>query len=105
MMMDTSFATLKSTAHLATVTKGGGLTNGEDGIFGERIRGSLNGNVWVNQLAKSLKLDEKRKHKFKPGVASSVITTENGKETLVSSFYSIIIWKSSFVNPLLLKNN
>ncbi|KAL3515150.1 hypothetical protein ACH5RR_022052 [Cinchona calisaya] len=81
-MMDSTFANLKSRIHLGIVTKSGGITNGEDGIFGERIRGSLKGNVWINQLSKSLKFDEKKKHKFKLGAVSSVITTENGKETV-----------------------
>lgn len=84
-MLETCFGTLKSTTHMAIATRGG-FTNGEDGILAERIRGILNGNVWVNQFAKSLKLDERKKHKFKPGVAFSVITTDNGKEALVSSF-------------------
>ncbi|XP_071930719.1 glucose-1-phosphate adenylyltransferase large subunit 1-like isoform X2 [Coffea arabica] len=75
MVMDTGFATMKATAHLATV-------NGENGIWGERVKGSLNGNFWVNQLAKSLKLDYEKKQKFKPGAAFSVITRETGKETL-----------------------
>lgn len=72
--MDTAcFATLKSTPPLAKVSKGG-FFNGEDGI---------------NQLAKRLKLDDRRKQKFKPGVAFANITTEIGKDTVVSSPFSI----------------
>ena len=79
MGVDTGLAKRKTTAHLATV-------NGENGVWGESVKGSLNGNFWVNQLAKSLKLDYEKKQKFKPGAAFSVITRETGKETLVSSF-------------------
>lgn len=81
---------LKSTAHLGRVSKGG-FENGEKEFLGEQIRGSLNNNnLRVNNLSKSLKL-EKKESKIKPGVAFSVITTENGKETLVKliSFYSL----------------
>lgn len=88
--MDTCFVALKSTAHLGRVSKGG-FENGEKEFLGEQIRGSLNNNnLRVNNLSKSLKL-EKKESKIKPGVAFSVITTENGKETLVKiiSFYSL----------------
>lgn len=66
-------ATLKSTANLPR----------ESEFFGGRIRGSLNNNVLVSQSRKSLKLEGKKK-KIKAGVAFSVLTTENGRETLVS---------------------
>ncbi|XP_009621409.1 glucose-1-phosphate adenylyltransferase large subunit 1 [Nicotiana tomentosiformis] len=79
--MDTCCVALKSTAHLGRVSKGG-FENGEKEFLGEQIRGSLNNNnLRVNNLSKSLKL-EKKESKIKPGVAFSVITTENGKETL-----------------------
>lgn len=72
---------MKSTAHLGGVTTGG-FNNGEKEFFGEKIRGSLKNNFRINQLSKSLKL-EKKENKIKPGVAYSVITTENDRETLV----------------------
>lgn len=64
-------ATLKSTAHLPKETE----------FFGGRIRGSLNSNVLVNQSRKSVKLEGK-KRKINAGAAFSVLTRENGRETL-----------------------
>ncbi|PHT59103.1 Glucose-1-phosphate adenylyltransferase large subunit, chloroplastic/amyloplastic [Capsicum baccatum] len=78
--MDTCCVAVKSTAHLGRVSKGG-FNNGEKEFFGEQIRGSLKNNLKFNQSSKSLKL-EKKENKIKPGVAFSVITTENEQETL-----------------------
>ncbi|PHT92720.1 Glucose-1-phosphate adenylyltransferase large subunit, chloroplastic/amyloplastic [Capsicum annuum] len=80
--MDTCCVAVKSTAHLGRVSKGG-FNNGEKEFFGEQIRGSLKNNLKFNQSSKSLKL-EKKENKIKPGVAFSVITTENEQETLTA---------------------
>lgn len=80
--MDSCCVTFKAKAHLAKASRGG-LSNGDNEFWGERIRGSLNNSGWVSQLAKGLKT-EKRPRKIKPGVACSVITSNNGKETVVS---------------------
>lgn len=92
--MDTCCAAMKSTVHLGRVSTGG-FNNGEKEIFGEKIRGSLNNNLRINQLSKSLKLEKK----IKPGVAYSVITTENDTETVV------IINSFLFIRTCLLQNN
>ncbi|KAJ9704757.1 hypothetical protein PVL29_003011 [Vitis rotundifolia] len=78
--MDSCCVTLKTKAHLAKASRGG-LSNGDNEFWGERMRGSLNNSGWVSQLAKGLKT-EKRPRKIKPGVAFSVITSNNGKETV-----------------------
>ncbi|XP_002283855.1 glucose-1-phosphate adenylyltransferase large subunit 1 [Vitis vinifera] len=78
--MDSCCVTFKAKAHLAKASRGG-LSNGDNEFWGERIRGSLNNSGWVSQLAKGLKT-EKRPRKIKPGVACSVITSNNGKETV-----------------------
>ncbi|KAG5624969.1 hypothetical protein H5410_010187 [Solanum commersonii] len=78
--MDTCCVPMKSTVHLGRVITGG-FNNGEKEFFGEKIRGSLNSNLRINQLSKSLKL-EKKENKIKPGVAYSVITTENDTQTV-----------------------
>ncbi|KAI5660942.1 hypothetical protein M9H77_20265 [Catharanthus roseus] len=74
--METFCSTLKS------ANFPGGFGNGEEGFWGERIRGSLNNSIWVNQTAKCLRIGEKKVKKFKTGMAFSVLTTENGKETV-----------------------
>ncbi|VFQ78344.1 unnamed protein product [Cuscuta campestris] len=51
-------------------------------FWGERTRGSLNSNGFVGQFAKSSSLEGKRKMKFKAGVTLSVLTAENGRETV-----------------------
>ncbi|KAI3752051.1 hypothetical protein L2E82_23172 [Cichorium intybus] len=61
----------------------GGLRNWDEGFLrGEKIRGSLNGTVWVNHLRKKLSLQKRQSKITKPGVAYSVITSDNGKETM-----------------------
>ncbi|GAA0145486.1 nucleotidyltransferase [Lithospermum erythrorhizon] len=78
--MTTSFTSLNSTTYFPTVSRGG--DSGGDNLFlGEKIRLGLNNCVWINQLNKSLKVEKKGKN-IKSGVAFSVITTENGRETL-----------------------
>ena len=80
--MDSCCVAVKTKAPLAKASRGG-LSDGDNDFWGERIRGSLNNSGWVSQLAKGLKA-EKRPRKIKAGVAFSVITTNNGTETLVS---------------------
>ncbi|CAI9765505.1 unnamed protein product [Fraxinus pennsylvanica] len=79
-VMETCCATLKSTAHLTTGRKTGS-GYGETGFWGDKIRGSLNNPSWVNNIGKILNLEKKVK-KIKSGVAFSVLTRENDKETL-----------------------
>lgn len=78
--MDSCCAALKASTQLGKVSKGF-ISNGDDGFRGERIRGSLNNNGWSNQLSKSLKI-EKRVRKIKPGAVFSILTSDNGTETL-----------------------
>lgn len=59
------------------------VSNGDNGFFGERIRGSFDRNEWSNCFEKSLKFG-KRVRKIKPGVSFSVLTSSNGVETMVS---------------------
>lgn len=80
--MDPCCLTFKAKAHLAKASRGG-LINGDNEFWGERLRGSLSNMGWVNQLSKGLKT-EKRHRKIRPGVAFSVITSDSDKGTLVS---------------------
>ena len=80
--MDSCYATLKANTHVAKATKGG-FNNRDKEFWGERIRGSFNNSVWANQFAKRFKVDKSVK-KFKPGVAYSILTSSNGRDTVVS---------------------
>lgn len=80
-VMDSCCVVLRANTPVAKASKGG-FNNGDTEFWGERIRGSFN-NIWVNQFAKSLKVD-KSVNKFTPGVAFAVLTSNNGKETVVS---------------------
>lgn len=85
--MDYCCSTLKGSTHLPKLSGcDGGLRNEDEGFLkGGKIRGSLNDSVWVNHLQKNLSF-QKRASKIKnPGVAFSVITSDNGKETLVET--------------------
>ncbi|PON79487.1 Glucose-1-phosphate adenylyltransferase [Parasponia andersonii] len=73
-------ATSKPETHLGKTSRSG-LRYGDNGILGERIRGSLKNSVWVKQVASSLGT-KKRVSKAKPGVAFSVLTSNNTKEAL-----------------------
>ena len=64
--MNFCYMTLKANTHVEKASKGG-----------------FNNNVWVNQLAKSFKID-KSFNRLKPAVAFSVLTSGNGKETVIS---------------------
>lgn len=85
--MDSCFSTLRANTHLGNSSKCG-LTYRDNGFWGEKMRGNLNKGLWVDQLGKGLRF-EKRAKKIKPRVSCSVITSGNGKETLVSHFYSL----------------
>ncbi|KAL4615813.1 hypothetical protein ACB092_07G154300 [Castanea dentata] len=75
--MDSCCLNLKLNSHLAKAK--GGFCRENDWFCGDRIRGSLKNDVWVNQLAKSLRT-EKKARKFRPGVSFAVITSNNAKE-------------------------
>lgn len=95
--MDACSATLKSTSHLANVSKSA-FCSEKNGFWGERIRGSLNNCARAHQFGKRLSL-EKRGRKIKPGVAYSVLTRENCNETLVSiciSHFPILCFSLEF---------
>ncbi|CAL5400966.1 unnamed protein product [Camellia sinensis] len=89
--MDSCCATLRANTHLANPSKCG-LSHGDNGFWGERMRGSLNKNSrhWVNQLAKGLRY-ERKERKIRPSVSCSVITSDNGKETLELILLHILI--------------
>uniref|UniRef100_A0A2N9J5S7 Glucose-1-phosphate adenylyltransferase n=1 Tax=Fagus sylvatica TaxID=28930 RepID=A0A2N9J5S7_FAGSY len=78
--MDSCCLALQPNTHLAKANKGG-LSHENDCFWGERIKGSLKNDVWVNQLGKSLRT-EKKVRKFRPRVASAVITSNNAKEAV-----------------------
>ncbi|XP_021731563.1 glucose-1-phosphate adenylyltransferase large subunit 1-like [Chenopodium quinoa] len=77
--MDSYCATIGANTKLART----GKFYGGNGIWGEKIRGSLKyGNVLVNHLSRSLKTDQRGRN-IKPGVAFSVLTSNNATETLI----------------------
>lgn len=80
--MDSCFVSLKPNTHLV---KGnwGGLNRGENGLYGEKVSGGLNGNAWVNRLAKSFKA-EKKAWKVTPNVVYAVATPNMAKQAAVS---------------------
>ncbi|KAI6701190.1 hypothetical protein NL676_015514 [Syzygium grande] len=78
--MDSCCVGLKANAPLAQPNKSC-LKNADDGFLGERIRGSLNNSVWVNRVARNLRVEKKFK-KVKPGAAFAIITSDNATETL-----------------------
>jgi len=78
--MDSCFSTLGANTHLGNLSKCG-LTGRENGVLGKKTRGSPNKSLWVDQLGKGFRY-EKRAKKIRPRVSCSVITSDNGKETL-----------------------
>ncbi|OWM87236.1 hypothetical protein CDL15_Pgr019283 [Punica granatum] len=80
--MDSCCVGLRARTHLPRASTG--VKNGGVGLLGERVRGSLNQSVWVDQVARSLRDDEsgRAKRKIKPGAASAIITSNNSPETL-----------------------
>ncbi|XP_022725519.1 LOW QUALITY PROTEIN: glucose-1-phosphate adenylyltransferase large subunit 1-like [Durio zibethinus] len=77
--MDLACVALKINSHLVHARKDG-FGNGDNAFLGERIRGSLNNNVWVNQLTNSLKTD-KKENKIKTG-AFAVLTSNTPEKPL-----------------------
>ncbi|KAK7840609.1 glucose-1-phosphate adenylyltransferase large subunit 1 [Quercus suber] len=77
--MDSCCLNLKPNSYLAKAK--GGLTHENNWFWGDRIRGSLKNDVWVNQLAKSLRA-EKKARKFRPGVSFAVITSNDAPEAV-----------------------
>lgn len=77
--MDFCCAAPKPNGHLGKASQGG-LRCEENGIFGERIRGSLENKSWFKN--QSLGTEKKRLKKAKPGVAFSVLTSNDTKEAL-----------------------
>lgn len=71
--MDHCCSTLKTSTHLVKLSGG----NYEGFLRGEKIIGSLNGTVSVNYVRK------KASKIAKPGVAFSVITSDNDKQTML----------------------
>ncbi|XP_022763239.1 glucose-1-phosphate adenylyltransferase large subunit 1-like [Durio zibethinus] len=77
--MDSCVA-LKANSHLVNARKGG-FGNGDNAFWGERIRGSLNNSVWINQLANSLRTDNKKEKKIKTGPLA-VLTSNTPREAV-----------------------
>ncbi|KAI3513949.1 hypothetical protein L1887_12197 [Cichorium endivia] len=89
----------KKTCPVALNGGDGGLRNWDKGFLrGEKTRGSLNGTVWVNHLHKKLSLQKRHSKITKRGVAYSVITSDNGKETMVETL-TAPIFERRRVNP------
>ncbi|KAK8558540.1 hypothetical protein V6N12_041841 [Hibiscus sabdariffa] len=76
--MESCCLTMKANHHLVNVRKGG-FSNGDNAFLGERTRGSLNNGVWVNHVANSLSVDNKKEMKIKTG-ASAILTSNNRRE-------------------------
>ena len=96
--MDFCCAAPKPNGHLGKASQGG-LRCEENGIFGERIRGNLENKSWFKN--QSLGTEKKRLKKAKPGVAFSVLTSNDTKEALVSFdhnsfFFFLVFWCLSF---------
>jgi len=85
--MESCCATLGTNTLLVRAGKSG-FRDWENGFWGERVRANFNCNVLVNMAPKSQKSDQ-RGRKFKPGVAVSVLTSNNPTETLASAFQCI----------------
>uniref|UniRef100_A0A7C8YJ33 Glucose-1-phosphate adenylyltransferase n=1 Tax=Opuntia streptacantha TaxID=393608 RepID=A0A7C8YJ33_OPUST len=80
--MESCCATLGTNTLLVRAGKSG-FRDWENGFWGERVRANFNCNVLVNMAPKSQKSDQ-RGRKFKPGVAVSVLTSNNPTETLIT---------------------
>ncbi|KAJ8442002.1 hypothetical protein Cgig2_020147 [Carnegiea gigantea] len=79
--MESCCATIGTNTHLGRAGKSG-FRDGESGFCGKRIRGNFNCNVLVNMGRMSQNSDQ-RARKFKPGVAFSILTSDNSTETLI----------------------
>ncbi|XVE66989.1 hypothetical protein DITRI_Ditri08aG0124300 [Diplodiscus trichospermus] len=78
--MDSCCAALKPNSHSVNARKSG-FGNGDNGFLGERLRGSLNNSILVNQLANSSRTDNKKEKKIKTG-AFAVITKNTPREAV-----------------------
>ncbi|KAE8690636.1 putative SNF1-related protein kinase regulatory subunit gamma 1 [Hibiscus syriacus] len=76
--MESCCLKMKANSHLVNVRKGG-FINGDNAFLGDRIRGSLNNSLWVNHVANSLSVDNKKEMKLKTGV-SAILTSNNRRE-------------------------
>lgn len=83
--MDSWCVSMKSSTQFCKVTSGF-VSNGDEGFWGERIKGGVNSSD-LNNFVKSSKI-ARRVRMIKPGAAFSVLTSGNGKETLVSKFFT-----------------
>lgn len=79
--MDSCFLSLKSNSHLC-------LNRGENGFYGEKVRGGLNDNAFVNRRLKSVK----KVSKLNPNVAYAIATPNIAKQPAVSFLYWWFIW-------------
>ncbi|XP_044511306.1 glucose-1-phosphate adenylyltransferase large subunit 2, chloroplastic-like isoform X2 [Mangifera indica] len=73
--MDSCCVALKANAHPI-------VSKGSSGIWGESVKGSLNGRVLSCHLWKSLKTEKLVKEASKPGVAYSLLTPDIDKERM-----------------------
>ncbi|GLT42809.1 hypothetical protein SLA2020_167910 [Shorea laevis] len=78
--MDSACVAFKANAP-AIKGRRGGFSNGDNGFWGERIRGSLSNSVWVNQVAENLRTQSREK-KIKPGMISAILTSNNPWEAV-----------------------
>ncbi|XP_077220935.1 glucose-1-phosphate adenylyltransferase large subunit 1-like [Tasmannia lanceolata] len=72
--MDSCNVIFNATPHLVQVKKGS-IKSGDNGFWGDRIRGSLKNKAWSNKLGKSLRSG-------KASVTYSALTSDINKETL-----------------------
>ncbi|KAK8700083.1 hypothetical protein V6N13_018487 [Hibiscus sabdariffa] len=71
--MDSCCVALRANSHLVNARKTG-HGNGDYTFLGERTRGCLNNNTWVNKLTNSLRADVQKEKKIKSG-AFAVLTS------------------------------
>ncbi|XP_028765762.1 glucose-1-phosphate adenylyltransferase large subunit 1-like isoform X1 [Neltuma alba] len=72
---------VKANTHFAKTRTDNHLLRQDNGFWGERIKGSLNNSMCVNQFVTSLKTGEKMK-KAKPCAVSAVLTSNNAHESV-----------------------
>ncbi|KAK1397662.1 Glucose-1-phosphate adenylyltransferase [Heracleum sosnowskyi] len=78
--MDSWCVSMKSSTHFSRV-RSGFVSNGDQGFWGERIKGGVKSTDLSNFFAKSSKIGT-RVRMIKPGAVFSVLTSRNDKETL-----------------------
>lgn len=81
--MDSWCVSMKSSTHFSKV-RSGFLSNGDEGFWGQRIRGGVD-NTDLNKFFAKI---ARRVRVIKPGATVSVLTSGNGKETLVSNSFT-----------------